>query len=376
MEFEEFFNGPVFFIFIAGFAFLLVFMGIPSIIHVANERLLFDNNNLKRKNHSYGISRLGGVAVFCSLILTTLFFSNSLNSQTSNYLIASFILLFAVGLKDDLWGVNASTKFFIQLFTALSVVLLADIRITDFHGIFGVHSLPYWASILFSTVLIIFLTNSFNLIDGIDGLVGMTGLVVSISFGVLLVAMGAYGYAGLAFTLSGACMGFLMFNISPARIFMGDAGSMLIGLVAAILAIQFIETNISKILAPSRFFSAPAMAIAILIGPIFDVFRVFIIRIIRGNSPFTADVNHTHHRLLRMGLSHVQATFLLISFNNFLIAFVIHMQSLGNLTLIAILFFCCILFNITLSYLLRARERRAFKPVPKEVADSILIGQA
>lgn len=363
MIFFNLINEPVFFLFTAGFAFLLVYLGIPSIIHIANVNQLFDCHNVIRKNHSYGISRLGGIAVSASLIITTLLFSNFLEYKTSNYLITSFILIFAVGLKDDLWGVNTSTKFFMQLFSALTIVVLADIRITDLQGIFGIHNLPYYASVIFSTVLIIFITNSFNLIDGVDGLVGMTSLLVSTSFGVFLAIMGMHGYASLAFTIAGASLAFLVFNLSPARIFMGDAGSLLLGLVAAVLAIKFVQANISTNLVQARFSSAPAIAIAILIGPIFDVLRVFFLRIINKRSPFVADVNHTHHRLLRLGFNHSQTTFILISINNFLLATVIYFREVDNAVLIGMLFCFCIFFNVCLTYSLFLKERKFYKPV-------------
>jgi UDP-N-acetylmuramyl pentapeptide phosphotransferase/UDP-N-acetylglucosamine-1-phosphate transferase len=363
MNFLTQINDPLFLIFISGFAFLLVFLVVPSIIHVADQRKLFDKTDLIRKTHRHGISRLGGIAVFCSLILTTLLFTNFTDTKTSDYLLISFILLFAVGIKDDLWGVNTSTKFFIQLLTALTIVILADIRITNMHGILGFHAISYSSSLIFSTILIIFITNSFNLIDGIDGLVGITGLVVSVSFGIFLIVMGKHGFACLAFTVAGACLGFLKFNVSPARIFMGDAGSTLIGLVASILAITFTEANIGVNLQPARFVSAPAIAIAILIGPIFDVLRVFTIRIFNRKSPFVADLNHTHHRLLRTGLNHFQTALVLVSFNNFLIAIVISLRDWGNIALIGFLLTCCILFNIALSFILIMQQRKDYKSV-------------
>jgi UDP-GlcNAc:undecaprenyl-phosphate/decaprenyl-phosphate GlcNAc-1-phosphate transferase len=350
-------TAPFRYFFIGGFSFLLVFLGIPSIIHIANQLKLFDNNRPARKSHGYGISRLGGIAVFCSLFLTTLLFSNFKEPQTSNYLLTAFILIFAVGLKDDLWGVNPSTKILIQLITALTVVLLADIRISSMHGIFNIWILPYWVSVSFSTLLIIFLTNSFNLIDGIDGLLGTTTLLVCLTFGIFFAYMDKPNFASMAFTLFGATIGFLKFNIPPAKIFMGDAGSMLIGIVCAILAIKFIELNMAVNLTQKYFPAAPAIAMAILVIPIFDVMRVVILRLLKKISPFVADNNHTHHRLLRLGLSHKQATLVLISFNNLLLSTVIYFRAMGNELLITFLFVSCIVFNHGLNLLINNKER-------------------
>ena len=349
---------PLNYIFIAGFSFLLVFLGIPSIIHVANKLRLYDDNRTPRKSHGFGISRLGGIAVFSSLFITLLLFSDFSQARTANYLLTALILIFAVGLKDDLWGVNPGTKFLIQLISALIVVVLADIRISHMHGIAGIGSLPYWVSVVFSTVLIIFITNAFNLIDGIDGLVGVTALMVSLSFGLFFAYMGRPGMAGLAFTLTGASLGFLKFNVSPAKIFMGDAGSMLIGLVAAVLAIRFIEVNLAGNGSRVWFVAAPAIGMAILIGPIFDAIRVFCLRLLKGQSPFVADNNHTHHRLLRLGFTHQQASIILMSFNNVLLTSVIYFRELGNEILIAFLFASSMAFSYTLTLLLKRDEKR------------------
>ena len=360
---------PLNFFFIIVFSFLLVFLAIPSIIHIANKLQVFDNHTEERKSHRQGVSRLGGIAVFCSLVLTTLLFSDFINLKISNYLLTAFILIFAVGLKDDLWGVNPSTKFFIQLLTALTVVLLADIRISSMHGIFNIGVLPYWLSVGFSVLLVIFITNSFNLIDGIDGLVGMTALIASLAFGLFFSYMGEYSYACMAFTLTGGTIGFLRFNISPAKIFMGDAGSMLIGLVAAILAIEFIELNISSSTGQAYFASAPAIAMAVLIGPIFDVIRVFVLRIIKKGSPFIADNNHTHHRLLRLGYNHRQTTLILMSFNNLLLSMVIYYRDLGNTLLITFLFLSCMIFNMALTIAINLRERKPGGSLQAQPAD-------
>jgi UDP-N-acetylmuramyl pentapeptide phosphotransferase/UDP-N-acetylglucosamine-1-phosphate transferase len=238
------------------------------------------------------------------------------------------------------------------------VVLLADIRISDMHGIFSIGVLPYWVSVGFSTVLIIFITNSFNLIDGIDGLVGVTALIVSLAFGLFFAYMGNPAFAGMAFTLTGASLGFLKFNVSPAKIFMGDAGSMLIGLVAAVLSIRFIELNIGGSVNPVYFAAAPAIGMAILIGPIFDAIRVFVLRLLKGQSPFVADNNHTHHRLLRLGFTHKQTSIILMSFNNLLLTMVIYFREMGNEVLITFLLVSCIAFNLGLTLLLKRDERK------------------
>ncbi|WP_026899019.1 MraY family glycosyltransferase [Daejeonella oryzae] len=350
---------PLYYSLIIAFSFFLVFLVIPSIIHVAKQHLLFDNPEVARKSHDYGIARLGGIAVFASLIICTLLFSNFSNTQINNYIITSYILLFSVGLKDDLWGVNPSTKFFIQLLVSLIIVFLADIRLTSFHGVFGIYELPYFSSVFLSILVIIFITNAFNLIDGIDGLVGITSVIVSLSFAILFVYMNHIQYACMAFTMFGASLGFLWFNVTPAKIFMGDAGSMLLGLMAAIMSIEFIELNTLSTMKNVGFVSAPAIAMGILIGPLFDAIRVFVLRILKKGSPFIADNNHIHHRFLRLGFSHMQTTFALMCFNISIILLVLYYKDMGNDLLIALLFCICILFNVMLTVFISIFERRA-----------------
>lgn len=351
---------PLYFGIVIAFSFLIVVVVIPSIIHVANKCLLFDDTAIDHKNHSKGISRLGGVAIFCSFTITSLLLSKTNDFQIFNYLLVSCIILFAVGLKDDLAGVNPSTKFIMQLVVAIIMVLLGDVRLTSMYSVFNLYELNYWVSIGLSILIIMFITNAFNLIDGIDGLLGITGLIVSLTFGMVFAHMGQPVYACIAFSIVGATTGFLFFNISPARIFMGDTGSLLIGLISAVLSIKFIELNKTDGSHIVYYNAAPSIAVAVLIIPIYDAIRVFILRIVKKGSPFIGDNSHIHHRLLLLNLNHLQATFVLLVFNVFIISVALSLRHLGNFALIGILFVICILFNFILVYLIRSKKRKSY----------------
>lgn len=361
----QFFNSsePLFFITVVLLSLLLVILAVPSIIHVANQRGLFDDIETDRKNHSYGIARLGGVAIFCSFMITCLLCTVTDGTKEINYLLTSSMILFAVGLKDDMWGVNPSTKFGMQFIIAVIMVLVADVRLTSMYSVFGIHELSHVNSALLSIVVIMFVTNAFNLIDGIDGLAGTTGLVVNLTLGLIFAQMHALNLACIAFAMAGACIGFLRYNLTPARIFMGDTGSLLIGFVSVILSIKFIEANKVGTGNVVVYGSAPSIAVAVLIGPIFDAIRVFLLRIVKRGSPFVADRNHVHHRLLHLGLSHLQATFMLMVFNVVMIFIALSLRSLGNFVLIGILFMICIFFNLFLSYFIRSKDRRSYRIV-------------
>ena len=349
---------PVFYLVVSLIALILVLIAIPSIIHVANHRALFDDIDTQRKDHKVGISRLGGVAIFCSFMIASLFIPNAGNSAQFHFLLASCLILFAVGLKDDLWGVNPSTKFGMQFIVASIMVLLADVRLTSLYGIFNVYDLSYPVSIAFSIILIIFVVNAFNLIDGIDGLAGVTGLVVNLTLGIMFAHMGETLFASLAFIISGACIGFLRFNITPAQIFMGDTGSLLLGFISIVLAIHFIEVNKVSGAEVVYFSSAPSIAVAILIGPIFDAIRVFTLRTIKTGSPFVADRNHVHHRMLHMGFSHLQSTLILMGFQIVMIYVALSLRFMGNFSLMGILFLICVFFNVLLTYMIRSKNRK------------------
>ena len=173
------------------------------------------------------------------------------------------------------------------------------------HGFLGVYEIPYFAGILLSLFTIIVITNAFNLIDGVDGLAGSLGLVTTLAFGIYFTMAGQIAYGVLAFGLAGSILGFLIYNFSPAKIFMGDTGSLLIGLINAILVIKFI--NIAGAAGASiPIATAPAIGFAVLMVPLFDTLRVFAIRIISRRSPFSPDRNHVHHFLLDLGFSHRQ----------------------------------------------------------------------
>ncbi|WPU98330.1 MraY family glycosyltransferase [Mucilaginibacter sp. cycad4] len=218
-------------------------MCIPSVLHVARAWHLCDDVGHFRKEHDHGIPRLGGVAIFVSFNITLLIVGIIDKSLLVNYMLAACIILFAMGLKDDLYGVNSSTKFMIQAFAAGGVVLPADIRVTSMYGIFGIYNLPYIPSALLSILLIMLIVNSFNLIDGIDGLVATTGIIVNCTFAFLFIYLRQYELAAIGLTMSGAILGFLCFNLAPAKIFMGDTGALMIGLISAVMALKFISLS-------------------------------------------------------------------------------------------------------------------------------------
>ncbi len=331
------------------FSCVVTLYAVPSLIKLAYQKRLFDDPALEeRKIHKYRTPNLGGIAVLTSFTFTACLSISGSVLPYANYIFASGLLIFLVGLKDDLTALNPYKKFLAQAITALIVVYFADIRLTSFYGIFGIHDIHPVISYLFSSLLIVFIINAFNLIDGINGLLGSVSMIVSITFGYIFFRMQEYGLAILAMSMAGSVIGFLRYNAGRARIFMGDAGAYTIGFIVSVLAIQFIELNKVQGITPvdgSLIQSVPAVAIAILIIPIFDTLRVIVIRLIKGKSPFIADSNHLHHRLLDTGMTHTQATLVLSSFNVLMIGIALSFQQIGTVELLILIGLVALLMN-------------------------------
>jgi UDP-N-acetylmuramyl pentapeptide phosphotransferase/UDP-N-acetylglucosamine-1-phosphate transferase len=266
--------------------------------------------------------------------------------------------LFAMGLKDDLSGVNSSTKFLIQFIVCIILVVLGNIRLTSMYGVFGIYELSYFLSVGISILLILMIVNAFNLIDGIDGLAATTGVIANGTFAALFVYIHQYELAAVSLAMAGAIIGFLKYNITPAKIFMGDTGSLLIGLISAVMAIKFMETGRLSTAAQHQIYSVPALTFAILIGPIFDTARVFIMRIANGVSPFSADRNHIHHRMLKLGFNHLQTTIILAGINISSILVVLMFSDYGNSVLIILIITSSVAFNWMITFFIRSKERQ------------------
>lgn len=293
----------------------LSFLSIPAIIRISKVKHLFDEPDA-RKCHKSKIPTLGGIAIFGAMIFSLTFWSDQVLIRELQYILASLMVLFYVGVKDDLLNIRAYKKLIVQIVASFIIVHFAGIRLYSFFGLFGIYDLDIVSSYLISIFTITSLTNALNLIDGVDGLAGSIGILVSLVFGVWFSCVQSYQYAILSFTMMGALIGFIYYNWSPAKIFMGDTGSLIVGFVSAILAIKFIEINRHMDReADFKVISVPVVTISILIIPIFDTIRIFSIRILNGRSPFSPDRNHIHHLLLDRGMNHSQTVLTLLGVN-------------------------------------------------------------
>jgi UDP-GlcNAc:undecaprenyl-phosphate/decaprenyl-phosphate GlcNAc-1-phosphate transferase len=334
-------------------SFTLTYFAIPPIINIAISKNLCDEPG-ERRSHTASTPSLGGVAIFAGLLFSIIMWTPFNVFGDLQYILCAYIILFLVGAKDDIAPVAAKKKLVAQILAAIILVFKSNIQLTSFYGVFGIHELQEWASILISIFTILVIINAFNLIDGINGLSGSIGTLISITLGTWFLLMERMDMAIIAYALAGAAIAFLKYNFTPAKIFMGDTGSLIIGLTCSILIIEFIELHQTAASSPYAFSAVPAVAIGIMILPLFDTLRVFVVRTARGKSPLSPDRSHIHHLLLDFGLTHMQATGVLVFVNILFIVFVIAMQSLGNHVLMILI----IALASTLTYFLYAAVAR------------------
>jgi UDP-N-acetylmuramyl pentapeptide phosphotransferase/UDP-N-acetylglucosamine-1-phosphate transferase len=294
-------------------SFAITFLAIPVIITVAERKKLFDIPD-ERKVHRRPIPSLGGLGIFAGFILACLIAIPYQIAPDFQYFFAAAFVIFFLGLKDDILVISPIKKFIGQVLAAFLIIYKGNIQIQSMHGFLGIYELPEMFSLLLTYLTVIVIINSFNLIDGIDGLAGSLGLMASTLFGLYFLQVGMPAYATLAFALSGSLAAFLIFNFQPARIFMGDTGSMLIGMINAILVVKFISVAGQPDIA-YPIVASPAIGFAILVIPLLDTLRVFAIRIFNRRSPFSPDRNHIHHLMLDKGLSHRNIAMILVSVN-------------------------------------------------------------
>ncbi len=306
------------------FSFVITYVAIPTIIKISRRKNLMDEPGA-RSSHLRKIPNLGGIAIFFSLGVCAPIFAYELFDRYK-FLFASFIILFFVGVMDDIMVLRAYKKLLAQILVSALLVIGSDVRIRSIFGLFGVYEINYYVSILFSILTFIILINAFNLIDGIDGLAGSYTVITSALFGISFFRLGNHNdpLVILCAILIAASLGFLIYNLSNKRstkIFMGDTGSMILGFLLAFTGISFIDIFIEK--KDEVFYhlqSAPVIAVAILILPIIDTLTVIITRIYHKKSVLSPDKNHIHHKLLNLGLTHKRSTAYIIAYYLLIIA--------------------------------------------------------
>jgi UDP-N-acetylmuramyl pentapeptide phosphotransferase/UDP-N-acetylglucosamine-1-phosphate transferase len=245
------------------------------------------------------------------------------------YVLASLFIVFLLGVRDDLVPFRALHKLYGQI-VAVIILSFSPVQIHSLYGFLGWGELPPFVGPFLTGFTVIVITNSFNLIDGLDGLAACSGALALLAFGIWFYWIGDPVYALFCFAMIGGILAFLVFNWEPSDIFMGDTGAMVIGMLLAILVIHFMSVNSNLPIGhPAKFTATIASAACFIIIPLADTVRIIILRLSRRQSPFKPDKSHIHHALIRLGLAHSTAVFILVSVNAFylLAAYVFRMVS-------------------------------------------------
>ncbi|KEO72211.1 glycosyltransferase family 4 protein [Anditalea andensis] len=297
-----------------GIAFSITYFLIPKIVWVAREKELVVKPD-HRSSHRIITPSFGGVAFFICFILCYSVLSSEYAFMHSSFVIPAVTLLFIVGLKDDLVVSSARAKLIGQLMAVAFLFLNPDFSKISLHGFLGVDMLSAWVSVPLVFIFMVGFINAYNLIDGIDGLAAFLGIIIFGAMGTVFYLGGEDFYFLVCTLLIGSLLAFIRFNFSKKithKIFMGDTGSLFIGFLIAFLSLKVLAMDPEKIigfeLLPENF---PLLVMVILSIPIFDTFRIMLVRKMTGKGIFVPDRNHVHHILIDLGLTHFKTSVLL-----------------------------------------------------------------
>lgn len=330
------------------FFFSLIIL--PQIINISRRKRLYDIPN-SRKSHHERIPRLGGIAFFPSIVLSMslvigyrYLIAFPLDEQLTGNILLEFLFLSAgclflymVGVEDDLIGVRYRKKFITQFLVA-SLLPLSGFYLDNLYGIFGLYVLPVYVAIPLTILVMVFITNAVNLIDGIDGLAAGGSTFSFLVIGLMFFQKDLWLYSMLAFSAAGCLLPFLYFNIwgrtsKGTKMFMGDAGSLSLGYLLSFLVIKY-ATYISETEPDIKNLVIP---FTLLFIPIFDAFRVMVVRGMHHRPLFIADKNHLHHKCLAAGMSHLLATEIILGFTVFLLILNYWLTDICNINLLLVI---------------------------------------
>ena len=331
------------FAFIVSFAF--TFATTPLVRRFAFKIGAIDIPKDNRRMHKKPTPRIGGLAIIFGFTVATLCFAQP--SRQLYGTLAGAAIIAVMGVIDDCKNLPAKLKFVIQIIAALVVVFAGDIKIDVFTNPNFLSDNPYWVlpewlSVTLTVIWIVFITNAVNFIDGLDGLAAGVSAIMSISLVFISIRVGEYSIAILGIALMGSCFGFLPFKFNPAKIFMGDTGSTFLGFMLATLSIQGVFKSYAVIS-----FAVPLLILGL---PLFDALFAMIRRILRGQSPMTADRGHLHHRLVDMGFSQKQTVFILYAISGVLGITAVLLAESGVLR--ALLLVICVLILLLIGSML------------------------
>lgn len=325
--------------------FLFTYYLIPRIIKLVNYKHLMDTPN-HRSSHKELTPTFGGIAFYIILVFTLLLINDMDGSKISLNIIASLSILLFIGLKDDLVVISYKAKLLGQLFSVLVFLYTTGLYQINFHGFLGLYELGFWLGSMISILISLSIINALNLIDGIDGLASATGIIILSLFAIIFFTIQNYYFAIICVSFIGSLLAFLRFNLSSRKkIFMGDTGSLIIGFTVSVLTLKFLTLD-KAIIQQINFIPHNSMFVilSILVFPMFDMFRIIMVRISKNKHPLLADKNHTHHVLLDLGNSHRKTSLIICVISFILSILLIYLTTIIDnswvLALIFVVTFC------------------------------------
>jgi UDP-GlcNAc:undecaprenyl-phosphate GlcNAc-1-phosphate transferase len=279
---------------------LITWWSIPHVVRIVRIKGLMDNPDNDRKIHLRPTPVLGGISIFLGFMIAMVGAVESLDLHLHNYFRLNVVILLFVGVADDLVPIAARLKMLIMIVAGSLVLSETNSWIFSFNGVFGIDVVPMFVAIPLSLFVIVLVINAYNMIDGVDGLAGSQGALAAAVFGIFFAVNGIHELAIISFAITGALVGFLFHNRPPARIFMGDTGSLVVGFILAFLAVEFVAVLGTDSAYEINAYT-PVLVVAILIVPLFDILRVVILRKTSGRAALSPSRDHIHHVLMDYG---------------------------------------------------------------------------
>lgn len=334
---------------------------IPRVIVVAVKKKLIIPI-IKRSSHNKEVPSLGGISFFMVYLITIPLINMIHYESFAGYnIIAAISILFMVGLKDDLVNSSPRVKLYGQFLASGFIVLSPEFLITNYHGFLGIYEINPFASMFISMGFIVFFINSFNLIDGLDGLASFVGIVISAAFLIVFSIREDFFYSSLALVTIAMLVAFLRFNLTKGKlkIFMGDCGSLIIGLMISVLAVHYLASEplpmTNHLFLPENRF---IFVFSVLFIPLLDTARVIVIRILAGKHPMKADRNHLHHVLLDFMKSHIWASISLGLLNLIVIVTFISISNTFPIEVVSVVMVLMTLLVLLLIYTINSSNKK------------------
>ena len=311
-------------------SFVVTMAVYPLVLSFARKHHIVDNPNA-RKLQRVPVPVMGGTTVYIGMIVAVVVGMIAAPGQSPLIVLALLTVMYLTGVWDDLTDVSPFLRFLIEIIVVWLIILMLDMEINDFHGLWGIHGVPDVVSVPLSVVAGVGIMNAVNLIDGVDGYCSSYGIMTCIVFAVIFYYAGDMTMFTFALIVIGALVPFFFHNVfgKTSKMFLGDGGSLLLGTVLSLFTFSALSSNSACADYGDEGLSLVALTLSILAVPVFDTLRVMVVRVLKGNSPFHPDKTHLHHLFIEMNFSHLATSFIIVSVNAIIVLILLLCWRLG-----------------------------------------------